>query len=187
MRVEQSAMAEAPRRRCLRELSLTGGRRVIRQGLLAILAFASLLSAAGFAFGLERARPFMSEIGPWRPWHSFALEAFGVPVMAPILVAAAARWAWRGGFPRGMLVLVIAIAEAVVLLVLALTVHLLDEQVEGTFAQRIAAYAQLAMVATAAAIFVVEPLVFILERRRLENEDPVVATARVVTRRRGAG
>lgn len=187
--MDDGAMTEAGgpgrRRRRLREVELTGLRRDLRRGLLAILGLAALASAMGFALGLERARSTWSEIGPWGPWHSFAVEAFGAPVAAPALVAAAAWWARRGGFPRGALVIAAVIAEAVALLAFAVEAHLFEE-VEHTLPQDLAVFAQIVVVAGAAALLVIEPLAFVLERRRLEDGDPVVATARVVTRGRAA-
>ena len=171
-----------PRRR-LRELTLTGWRRAARQGLLVILALAAMVSAVGFVLGLERARSLWDEPGAWGPWHSFAAESFGLPVVMPAVLAVVAQWARRGGLPRGVLVGLLALGEVMVMVGLLIAAHLFDD-VDGTLPHDAAMLAQLAIAAAAAAVVVVEPLVLVLERRRLEADDPVVATARVVTRER---
>jgi hypothetical protein len=101
----------------------------------------------------------------------------------PVVLVMVAQWARRGGLPRGVLAGLLALGEVMAMGVLLIASHLFDS-VDGTLPHDAAMLAQLVIAAAAAAVVVVEPLVLVLERRRLEAGDPVVATARVVTRER---
>lgn len=173
---------DRPRRR-LRDLSLTGLRQRFRAIVLASLAIAAGLSALGFALGRERARSGWSDEPDrlWGEWHSFAAETAFIPVLAPALVLAAALWARRGRLPRGVAAAIVGLVNNVALLACSIDAHLFDD-VESDPAMVLAAVAQIVIFVSAAVLLVGEPVVYVGERRKLEAQDPVFPTARVVTR-----
>ena len=110
-------------RRPLSTVTLTGWRLELRWWLLTAMLLLGVLAAGGFALGIHRAYDGWGTSDEAREWHSFALETWLAPVLAPALTALAAWWARRGGFPRALLAGVLGPVTFVVFVAAMISVH----------------------------------------------------------------
>jgi len=170
-------------RRQLRDLSLTPGARKVRAGLLALLGILHAAATLGFVLGSHRVGKLLEDPPGFGEPHSFAIEAYLVPALAPALVAITAWWALRGGFGRGLLASVLAAVTSFGLLIAWLAVHLFASTLSDRAEQAALACLLLAM-PLGLVTLIVEPILYVRARRALEREDPVFPTARVVRRQR---
>jgi hypothetical protein len=163
-----------PRRR-LRDVTLTGGRRLLRGFLHVTIRAACALSFLFFAF--ERHR--IDVDGDWGPWHSYVDETAFLPLIACALTAAAAWWS-RRRYPRGFVTALLAMATGFGNFVLFLAIHLFDNM-DSNGAMSLVLLLQVPVFFAGLGLLIAEPTLPVLERRRLEEEeDPVFPTARLV-------
>jgi len=159
---------------------LTGWRRFTRSFLLRAIA---VLSAITFLLlCIEEHRRDLSGWDSalqdeWGPWHSFGLEVAGLPWLGAAMTFAAVVWA-RRQFPRGILAGALASFTAMGILMSWIAVHLFDDVQGDTLV--VIALLQLPMFFLGLTLTVAEVALPVFERRRLEREDPVFPTARVV-------
>ena len=170
-----------PRRR-LRDVTLTGGKRLARGFLHVTIGAACALSFLFFAIERHRVdhRGWDGDAPvDWGPWHSFVVEAAFLPLIACALTAAAAWWS-RRRYPRGFVTALLAIATGFGNFILFLAIHLFDDM-DSNGAMSLALLLQVPVFFGGLALLIAEPMLPVLERRRLEEEeDPVFPTARLV-------
>jgi hypothetical protein len=174
-------MAQQPRRH-LTGLALTGARRAVRSTSLTLMTV-----LAGLCALLHLAERHREAVGggwddgepyEWGPAHSIAGEAYGVPVLFPLVILGACLWA-RRGFPRALMPAVLAVGNLVALVAAWIMAHLF-ESTDDPALTILAVLSAIALAAVGVWMSIVEIAAPILERRRLEATDPVFPTARVV-------
>jgi len=170
-----------PRRR-LCDVTLTGWRRHLRRACNAGIAGLAALAFVLLVFERHRRdQRYWDTSDPhdWGPWHSFVAETAFLPLIGLGLTVAAAWWA-RRSFPRAIVPGLLAAATSFGTFALFVVVHLFDE-VDANGAMDIALILQAPLFFLGLVQTVAEPVLPILERRRLErDEDPVFPTARLV-------
>lgn len=175
-----------PERRRLRDVELTGAAHKVYQAThVAIIGFAV---ATALLYVFERHHEDLhsnwgarSSYAEWGPAHSLAGEFHYIPIIAPLILAAVAVWS-RRGFPRGLVTQFLILVHAVLIVGAWLSTHLFDYTEPANAAASVIPYVVLALTALWPWLFVIEIVLPIRERRRLERQDPVFATARVVQR-----
>ncbi|MBK9035030.1 MAG: hypothetical protein IPL61_27830 [Myxococcales bacterium] len=163
-----------PRRR-LRDVTLTGGRRVARTGVRAmIVALAALTTIAIAAVHHRVCHSFgpCADSGFGRP-HALYDDTGPWPAAVLALIVALQVIAHRRRHPGAVLIAVIEMLASVAVLWLVVSAHFLS-QVDGDERVRLAAFG---LVLLAVAQVIAEPLLAGAERTRLERGDPVIPHA----------
>ncbi|MBK9035029.1 MAG: hypothetical protein IPL61_27825 [Myxococcales bacterium] len=166
-----------PRRR-LRDLTLTGGRRVARTGLrMTIIALAGVTAVA---IGIEQhaACPSLGDCDPsdYGPPHAVYSDTGPAPIVILGILGILQAVAHRRRMMAGILAGLGSLVAAVVALGIVAVAHLLSF-VEGGDGS---AFGGLALVLLSLAQVIVEPLLARAERARLERRDPGLPRAAVV-------
>jgi hypothetical protein len=166
-----------PPRRKLRDIELDRASKKLRTSSLNVLTVVA--GANVIAWAIERHREDLrsffgsrSDNPDWGPWHSLAAESYLVPIIVPALVLLAALWA-RRGFPRALAPGLLAVVAFFAMIWAWISNHLFD-YTEGGVA---AGFALIALTACGAWMIVIEIVLPIRCRRRLEGADPVFPTA----------
>jgi len=168
------------KRRQLRDIELTGASRSLRHGSLYVVIALAATNVVLYLLERHRGASSFSDNLHWGDPHSLIGETYCLPVLGPLLVLIAAGWA-RRGFPRALLPAVLAGANLIVVIGCWLATHLFD-MTEGTSPlTTLATLATLALAVTGLWLAVLEIVLPIRARARLERDDPVFPTARVVS------
>jgi hypothetical protein len=168
------------RRRRLRDIELTGTSRSLRRGSLIVVIALAATNMVLYLLEQHRDASSWSDHPSWGDPHSLIGESYFLPVLGPLLVLLAALWA-RRGFPRALLPAVLAGANLIVVVGCWLANHLFDTTEGTTPITTLATLATLALAATGLWLFVLEIVLPIRARSKLEREAPVFPAARVVS------
>lgn len=138
-----------------------------------------LVGAASLAAICLLALPFEEHVVSYERTETILGETDGVPFGIVVLVLVAAIWAIGGGFPRGAVAGVAIGGGGFFAAVTIAAQHILSDPIYN-LAGELAFVSLLGLLVLGAGMVIVEPVLQVLERRRLEASDPVFPTARVV-------
>ena len=168
------------KRRRLRDIELTGTSRSLRRGSLIVVIALAATNVVLYLVERHRDASSWSDHPQWGDAHSLVGESYFLPVLGPLLVLVTALWA-RRGFPRALLPAFLAGANLIVVIGAWIANHLFDTTRGTTAITTLATLATLALAAAGLWLLVLEIVVQFRARKRLERDDPVFPTARVVS------
>lgn len=148
----------------------TGGLFVLRAVALALLFVLPLIAAIAMPFGQHRLYEHNTHATLPENGASFAIA---------IMVMIAVVWMWRGRLLRTVIMAPIAGGVGFVGGAIVVVNHLLAS-VDSNGAEILAIVCLLFTLIAGGVVFIVQWIVSVAERRKLEREDPVFPTARVV-------
>jgi hypothetical protein len=166
--------ARAGRGTALRDVALTGRRRIIRDVILALVIAVALPLALLLVLERHIVTPVDDyDAAPFEEW--FVRDTYGAVLLAPMLVVLSALWA-RRGFPRGVVAGLVTFVAAVASLTAWIVLHTLAHASSATN------WALLSLTALAflgPALAIVDAVVHTRERRRTERRGPELPPARI--------
>lgn len=172
-----------PPRLPLSQVYLSGGKRMVRQGLLYALVAMPVLAVLLHWVDSHRFDPSWGDSSPdWSPWHSYAADLGPLPVVGMLIVAAAAFGASRARFGWGLLAALIACGVGFVGFFAAVLSHSMSNS-EDNGAGSLYLLALFGVMLLGVVLLVVEPWAHVSTRTAMERAyHQQIPSARVLRR-----
>jgi hypothetical protein len=162
-------------RTTLRSISLTAHRKSIRSTMLGIIAAAAGLAAIAYLLPAHRL-VYVPPSGGWldlaqpgeSSFHSLYRDGGTLPLIALVCVASAALLLRKYGLGTGMLAGAVAAGGTVVAIAPLILVHLFS-QYESAIGEHLFPFGVISTFFVGCALFITEPILYVLERRRIEH------------------
>ncbi len=163
-------------RTALKTLSLTGPHKAIRSTIFLVIAVAAAVTAIGYILPAHRL-VYVPPSGGWldlgaqpgeSSFHSLLSDGDALPLLVLPFVTVAALLLRTRRFGAGMLAGALSVGAAVVTIAPLILVHLF-ERYEAGFGADVFALGWLGTFFGGCALFLAEPVLFLLERRRIER------------------
>jgi hypothetical protein len=162
-------------RTSLRSISLNGYRNSVRSTLVSVLAGTAALAGVAYLLPAHRL-VYVPSSGGWldlsqpgeASFHSLFHDGGGLPLFAMVCVAIAALLVRKSGLGTGMFTGALAAGGAVLAVMPLIFVHMFSRY-ESAIGDATFAIGLLGTFFVGCALFIAEPILYVLERRRIEQ------------------